>query len=149
MAKISIILIMYTPVLKLPLIIKKKSVDCKQEYLMHIGYQLIFVVYQCTNSNVMVPWGIQQHFSIARVKLCWNVRITPAASWNLSNYHLTLAWIVASLHTLWHSTYKCLSTTQCQVCVWGVCFGVHDNRRGLERSISGCVCQCVTTILHL
>ena len=39
-----------------------------------------------------------------------NVRNTTAASLNLSNNYLTLAWIVAGSHTLWHSTYyKCLS----------------------------------------
>ena len=26
--------------------------------------------------------------------------------------------------------------------------GVHEHRRGLNRSISGCVCQCVTTMLY-
>ena len=35
---------------------------------------------------------------IARFTLCKNVRNTPAASWNLSNYYLTLAKIVA-VHT--------------------------------------------------
>ena len=40
-------------------------------------------------------------------------RNTPTASWNLSNYYLTLAWIVAGSNTC-YSTYKCPSTTQVQ-----------------------------------
>ena len=26
--------------------------------------------------------------------------------------------------------------------------GVHEHQRGFDRSISGCVCQCVTTMLY-
>ena len=26
--------------------------------------------------------------------------------------------------------------------------GVHEHRRGFDRSISGCVCRCVTTMLY-
>ena len=53
---------------------------------------------------------------------------------------------LAGSHTLWHSTYKCLSTTYLQVGVWRVCWGVHEHRHGFDRSISGCVGPCVTTM---
>ena len=39
----------------------------------------------------------------------------------ISNYYLTLAWIVAGSHTLWQFTYKCLSTTYW----YRECFRVH------------------------
>ena len=42
-------------------------------------------------TNVMVPLEILKHFCKARFTSCQIVRNTTAASWNLSNYHLTLA----------------------------------------------------------
>ena len=71
----------------------------------------VVVVYQCSISNAMVPLGILKHFCIERFTLCSNVWNTTAASFNLSNYFLTLAWFVAGSHTLCHSYIcKCLST---------------------------------------
>ena len=51
-------------------------------------------------------WGESKLFCISGFMLYYNDINIPAASWNLSNYYLTLALIVAGLHT--HSTYKCL-----------------------------------------
>ena len=137
-------------ILKLPLIIKIKNkyVDCKLECLMHKGYQLIVVVYQCTNSNLMVPLGIFQH--IQQGSHC--VRMLETHPLLHGTYPIItspcMAWIVASLHKLWHSTYKYLYYPVISMRIDSV-LGVYDYRRGLERSISGCVCQCFTTKLHL
>ena len=60
------------------------------------------VVYQCSISNAIIILWMLKYFCIARFTLCENARNTLAASWNLSNYYLALAWIV-STHTLWHS----------------------------------------------
>ena len=82
-----------------------------------------------TNIPLVTLWslGILNHFSVARFTLCKNVRNTPAASSNLSNYHVTLAWIVAGSHKLWHSTYKCLSLC---IITWFEQGGHRTNGRG-------------------
>ena len=51
---------------------------------------IVVVVYQCTIISVMVSLEKLILFCSARLTLCWNVRDTLAASWNLSNYYLTL-----------------------------------------------------------
>ena len=53
---------------------------------------VVFVVYQYTIINVMVPMVILlKRFCRKKFPLCWNVRNTPAASWSLSNCCITLA----------------------------------------------------------
>ena len=99
---------------------------------------VLFFCFTYSISNVFVTLGILKQFCIARFTQCQNVRNTPADSSNLSNYYLTLAQIEADSHTLWYSTYKCLSssTTYLQVGVWRVCYG-SEHRHGFDRSISG------------
>ena len=54
----------------------------------------VAVVNLSTIINFMVALGILHHFSIARFTLHKYVRKTPAASYDLINYYLALAWSV-------------------------------------------------------
>ena len=78
--------------------------DRKISYVSSHQYATVDEFYECfcsllyTIINVMVSLRNQSSFT-ASFALCQDVRNTPAASWNLFNYYLTLAWIVAGSPT--------------------------------------------------
>ena len=58
----------------------------------------VVVVYQCSISNVMYTEDIEALFVV--VHAVFDVRNTPATSWNLPNYYLNLAWIGRFTHIM-------------------------------------------------
>ena len=70
----------------------------------------VVVVYQCFISNVMVTGDLEAllYSKVHALLECFKHTryfIKPI------QFYLTLAWIIAGSHTLWHSSYKCLSTS--------------------------------------
>ena len=80
----------------------------------------VVVVYQCSINNVMYTGDIEALFVLVHAAAVLETHPLLHETYPI----ITSPWPgLAGSHTLWHSTYKCLSTGYQQVGVWRVCWG--------------------------